>query len=1081
LAVIIGLSMTGCPIDADPDPGTINGPAPGEPGVLHNVNIIGAQALMIAPRGDLIGATPRARTGAQARNGTEGELALYKEVTPGEWVEVSMTDGEGTEMFELGAPVDLMALTSGWVVMSWANGDEHLVSTSTGYVFDATGLGLMSSRDFPAGLPYDTDHNNPREGQGDNPVHSLFPGQSKVHTVSADRVFALVRDGGFWRIADINMTGGVARRTMISPANQNVRQFAVDSYNNILFDVGTGFMVRTFAAGGYGMEIPSTHPQLPAAPAGNRDEYRRGAIPTIFSVNGQIYFLVREVFQEVDSQAEGTINVNGTDFDYWSRQIRAYRARVVTHVMHFDPITDVDGLERVSTLSRGLFARAPIGLPIRPFSEEVVFDLAANAEFHSLPLNGNGYNVRFDLATNSAFQSQPIGNGGPTALVNLSTNSAFQSLPLNYTFYWSDVFAGGLRIHANYVTTVDGPGTQTRALRVPTDDTWGQGVYLLNSYFDFQPGDSIFVSGTVENLGPHVVDPDRHWEQTGLIMLNAAPGGWQQIAVEYQIENGSFTLGATLEGWHIPYIQYAGREHGDPGIRIEIRSATTTTTIHDIRIERHGTTAGDIFANTPLEPAAGGYSTVVAGPGAQARALRITTNAAWGQGVEISQAALYLQAGDRVIVTGFLETLGYNNEGQYWADPLVQLNANPGGGARVVGNAHTAEGPFTLEAVLNQDDVNSIAAAILRHEDPSPEAHGGLGLRLEFRGTGTVGRIYNIRVKREGTTAGDIFANIPLAPDGGSHALVVGPAAQTRAIRVTTDQDWGQGVGIEHNAMNLQPGDKITVTGRLETLGAPYPQVFINANPARGWAQVGNAHSTEGAFTISGTLSQAQVNYINDPHEHAATGLRIDFRGTGTVGVIYNVRITRGEDPGNGNGGDPGPGPGPQVVVTSPSFTGGIDRMFHFSNPSRTVILERDPRQGWYEDLFVISTWPATGSPSVSDGNTDGITHDQVNRALGEHGQGIMIAGRTSIYLRAQNRVIRIDPVTGNAEDALTPENNRGITTVLHHEVTGNDTVLVDGRDAFGDRLLVEIIGPLGRILRHEIPEEETITLVRLF
>jgi len=1068
LMAVIGFSMTGCPIDADPDPGTINGPAPGEPGVLHNVDIRGARALMIAPRGTLMGATSRARIGIQTRNGAEGDLALYMEVGQGEWVEVSMRDGEGTEL-DLGAPVDLMALTSDWVVMRWTNGDEHLVSTSTGAVFDATGLGLMSSQDFPDYLPFDTDHSNPREFNqatattGPNPVHSLFPGQSKVHTVSADRVFALVRDGGFWRIADINMTGGVARRTMISLAGYNVRQFAVDSNNNILFDVGTHFMVRMFAPGGYGMEIPSAGSQFPAAPAGNRNEYRRGAIPTIFSVDGQIYFLVREVFREADSQAEGTINVNGIDFDYWSRQIRAYRARVVTHVMQFDPITYVDGLERVSTLSRGLFARAPMGLPISPFSEEVVFDLATNAAFHSLPLNGNGYDVRFDLATNSAFQSQPIGNGGPTALVNLSTNSAFQNLSLNYELSWGDEFADGLRIHADNVTAVSGPGTQARALRVPTDATWGQGVYLLNEFFNFQPGDSIFVSGTVENLGPYT-------GETGLIMLNAAPGGWQPIAVEYQIENGPFTLSATLQDWHMSYIRYTGREHGGPGIRIEIRSDTATTTIHNIRIERPGTAAGDIFADIPLSPV-GGHHTVVAGPSTQARALRITTDQHWGQGIDIDQSDFRLQAGDRVVVTGFLETLGYN-EGYYWANPLVQLNANPGGVERVVGTAHSTLGAFTLGAVLDQGDVDAIASALARYANPAPNVFGGLGLRIEFRRTGTVGRIDNIQIERPTV---DIFANIPLAHGGGNITLVQGQTAHTRAIQITTTAAYGQGIDI-HRDLSLQAGYMVTVTGRV-TLGtnpnqAEYwndPLVFLNANPLRGWAQVGNVRDTNGNFEISGQLTQEQVNHINAPRDFP-WGLRIDFRGTGTVGVIYNVRITRGGDP----------GPGPQVVVTSPSFTGGIDRMFHFSNPSKTVILERG--QGWEtSDLFVISTWPATGSPSVSDGNTGGIMHDQVNRALGEHGQGIMIAGRTSIYLRAQNRVIRIDPDTGNAEDALTSENNRGITTVLHHEVTGNDTVLVDGTDDFGDRLLIEIFGPRSRILRHMPLEEETITLVRLF
>jgi len=275
----------------------------------------------------------------------------------------------------------------------------------------------------------------------------------------------------------------------------------------------------------------------------------------------------------------------------------------------------------------------------------------------------------------------------------------------------------------------------------------------------------------------------------------------------------------------------------------------------------------------------------------------------------------------------------------------------------------------------------------------------------------------------------------------------------------------------------------ITVTGRLVTLGTE-GQVFINADPARGWDQVGTAHNTVGAFSISGTLTQENVDRINDPHEDAATGLRIDFRGTGTVGVIYNVRITRGDDPGNGGG--LGPGPDPSVRVSSPSFTGGVDRMFHFPAPNpRTVILERYPGAAWdTSDRFVISTWPATGRPAVSHGTMGGISHEDVNLALHDGdtgGQGIMIAGRTRIYLRANDRVIGIPLDGGNAVDVLTAANAMGIQTVLHHEVTGLGTVLVDGVTALGQRQLIEIIGQHSFLLRSEIPAAETITLVRLF
>jgi len=81
LMVVIVFSMTGCPAVNGPDPDPGPGPSPGEPGVLRNVRIHGAHALMIAPRGSLE-TTSRARTGIGAFNA--GELTLYMEVGEGD-------------------------------------------------------------------------------------------------------------------------------------------------------------------------------------------------------------------------------------------------------------------------------------------------------------------------------------------------------------------------------------------------------------------------------------------------------------------------------------------------------------------------------------------------------------------------------------------------------------------------------------------------------------------------------------------------------------------------------------------------------------------------------------------------------------------------------------------------------------------------------------------------------------------------------------------------------------------------------------------------------------------------------------
>ena len=272
-------------------PGEDNG-TPGQAGDVRNINLGGAHALMVAPRGF----ETRARTGVQAFS--NADLVLYMQDEAGNWSEVRMNDAAGNQL-EVEAPRYIMELTEGWVVMEWADGTAHLVSTSaaTGNnVFEVSGLGLMSRRDFPYGLDYDS-----RQGQWD--VWHLFYDQSLVHAVNANRIFVLVRESAAanWRIAELSISGGQATRSLITPPAFNVRQFAVDSSGNILIDVGTHFMIRPAGATGAVAQTITVPPG-----AGNLNDNRRHTRPLAKSSS---HLVIADSRNEVEAQAEASPTV----------------------------------------------------------------------------------------------------------------------------------------------------------------------------------------------------------------------------------------------------------------------------------------------------------------------------------------------------------------------------------------------------------------------------------------------------------------------------------------------------------------------------------------------------------------------------------------------------------------------------------------------------------------------------------------------------------------------------------------------------------------------------------------------------
>ena len=309
---IIGFSTTGCPTSADTENDYINGggndPGGGNVGggggdnvsgggggnvggggpvtsaQLRTIDIVGAQALMIAPRGTVGGA----RGATEIEAFSEPGNALFKQIDGGEWVEVSMLDADGNDL-QLDPPDRIMDLTDRWMLMRFAAGQytereyctccgdiywdnwrwrdekDHLACKETGAVFDVSGIHVWSVA-----------YQNPW-GSG------TYHGQPVVREDRNGNLYMLIRAGGHGNRQIIRISTGATHGTAtnITPATIDVRQFAADANGNIMFDVGTHFMARTAA----GVSLPlQLHPSLASG--------RNGTLFT--GLSGNIYFLVNE-------------------------------------------------------------------------------------------------------------------------------------------------------------------------------------------------------------------------------------------------------------------------------------------------------------------------------------------------------------------------------------------------------------------------------------------------------------------------------------------------------------------------------------------------------------------------------------------------------------------------------------------------------------------------------------------------------------------------------------------------------------------------------------------------------------------
>ena len=650
-------------------PGPGNG-TPGQAAQVRNIDIRGAQMLMVGPRGRVGRDATQARTEFTPFN--ESDLALYMQDAAGEWSEVTMT-GDGGAL-QVAAPSEIMELTGNWVVMRWDDGTEHLVCRDQGIVFSVPGGGLTSRQHFPDGLPHDG-----VPGQGNHTyIWHLSYDQSLVHAVTPNRIFVMVRNpSNNWGIAEvnINVTGGSATLTHITPPTWNVRQFAVDRAGNILIDLGSHFMMR--AANATGDAAQTT--RVPNG-TGNIGDNRRHAIPQIFSgLDGEIYLIVRQVYRDTANWPTPPlpyqiVTHGGVRYFYYARRMRVYRMRVVGGTFTATPVP-MDGLR-----SRAL-ARA--GLPVTR--------------------NAAGWDG-FDLATHGGFLGTPLTATG---------NAVFNNIPLTSA-------AGNFSIDGN-----------VRALRIITDDYWGQGFDMRHSDFAFRAGDMVSISGTVTGL-----------TDIQQVQLNSSPGAYRPVEGARHFGDGSFELTATLTQADVTSIIASN----PAALRFEVRGTGATALVRNVRVVRpntgvifdlassweflgaaHHLLDDDLLDEIGLVRSWGSFSLVD-----NVRALQVVTTANWGQGVDLSQSEFDLSPGDRVSVRGTVDGLGTGR---------VTLNASPGAERFVATHTGSAQydfESFEFDVTLTQQDVAAINAA-------TPPA-----LRLEIRETGATARIHNIRVVRAG-------------------------------------------------------------------------------------------------------------------------------------------------------------------------------------------------------------------------------------------------------------------------------------------------------------------------------------------
>jgi hypothetical protein len=113
---------------------------------------------------------------------------------------------------------------------------------------------------------------------------------------------------------------------------------------------------------------------------------------------------------------------------------------------------------------------------------------------------------------------------------------------------------------------------------------------------------------------------------------------------------------------------------------------------------------------------------------------------------------------------------------------------------------------------------------------------------------------------------------------------VAGPGSQAVSLKFTTAVDWGAGIDLRHGAMRFRAGDKVSVSGSIETLSGGRLQL----NRAVGGEHAIATANTAGAFNFNVTLTEADVTAIRGGNPAA---LRLEARANGMVVKIDNIKV----------------------------------------------------------------------------------------------------------------------------------------------------------------------------------------------
>jgi hypothetical protein len=122
----------------------------------------------------------------------------------------------------------------------------------------------------------------------------------------------------------------------------------------------------------------------------------------------------------------------------------------------------------------------------------------------------------------------------------------------------------------------------------------------------------------------------------------------------------------------------------------------------------------------------------------------------------------------------------------------------------------------------------------------------------------------------------------------------------SRALKITTNANWGQGIDLENEVFEFKIGDKITVTGSFITLGSDGSQSWaaprIQLLTAIGGNDAAATHTTVGAFSFERILTPADITAINTTGTDNPAVIRVGARGIGSVFTITEFKIERPSD-----------------------------------------------------------------------------------------------------------------------------------------------------------------------------------------